>query len=121
MSDTNTPKDPIVPSYMDAFITLVGADPGTIPANKAYFASKGTALELANRYGLKAVQKPAFFEYTWYRVKFNPETQWYLTDGTNFCNAGEVAGYFTRNPEDQFPGLAERMGRGMLKSEGFNV
>jgi hypothetical protein len=39
-----------------------------------------------------------------------------LPDGTQF-NAGLLADYYARNPEDQFPGLADKYAKDMVLSE----
>lgn len=108
----------IVPQFVTAFVTLQGSTPQA--ANKLYWASGTTAQELAARFGAVAVQKPAFFDMgLWTNVVFSPETQWYLEfPNGKFANAGELAGYFLRNPETQFPGLAESMVRNILKAGG---
>jgi len=108
---------PIVPQFLPAFSTLEGSGPTA--ANRLYWASQSTAQELADRFGAVVVSKPAFFEYTWARLTFEPATQFYLEfPNGKFYNAGELAGYFQRNPEDKFPGLAEKMARQILVGAG---
>lgn len=83
-----------------------------------WFATQETAEELARRFGAKAVQLPAFFDQVWLRTSFAPPTQWYLNwaDGTT-VNAGFLADYFRRLPEDLFPGLAEKYVNQIIEGE----
>lgn len=116
---------PLVPTFLPASVILLGnpeAPNSPTPANSLYWASQTTAQELALRFNAKAVEKPAFFQYKWERVSFSPATQEYLQFGPDgpqakFLNAGEIAGYFQRNPEDKFPGLAVMMARRIIDAE----
>ena len=84
----------------------------TTPLNPTWWADAPTARALAMRYGANAVTMPPYYPAQWRRVWFNPSSQWYLSfpDGT-LINAGILADYFKRNPEQQFPGVADKFVR----------
>ena len=112
---------PLVPTFItDAVEYGPGQDPSTVKTklNDTWWASKETADALAERYGAKSVAMPPYYPAPWYRVSFSPASQWYLMfpDGT-LINAGLLADYFRRNPEDKFPGVADRYVQQIIAAE----
>ena len=81
--------------------------------NHTYFATRETAQWIANQYGTGQVVEVPFggnggpysASATEYHIK--------LADG-RLVNAGILAGYYERNPETLFPGLADKLIRAQL-------
>jgi hypothetical protein len=105
---------PATPPFVPTFQYPVGTD-GTQQwnLNHDYFATKETAQWIANKYGNGQVIEVPFegsggpfrASATEYQIK--------LSDG-RMVNAGILAGYYERNPESQFPGLADKLIRSQL-------
>lgn len=105
---------PATPPFVPSFRSAVGTD-GTQQwnLNHDYFATKDTAQWIANKYGNGQVFETQFegsggpfsASATEYQIK--------LPDG-RMVNAGILAGYYERNPESQFPGLADKLIRNQL-------
>lgn len=82
------------------------------PYNDTYYATPETAHEMARRYGAVPVEREVAM-----RGPFvpSPPKQWFLRfpalDPGHYeveMNAGFLADYFRRNPEADFPGLADK-------------
>jgi hypothetical protein len=106
----------ILPEFItDAVEETPGYDPTGKPTiiktalNFIWWATSLTARAIAARYGAKAVPMTPYYPASWTRATFNPASQWYLQfpDGT-VINAGILADYFRRNPEAEYPGLADK-------------
>lgn len=102
---------PIVapPSFVPAYrhVTVFDSSTGlSSPLNDFYFADHATAQVIANRYGDGKVYEVPFLGIG----PFNATDNTYCTmiNGA-LVNAGLLAMYYTNNPEDQFPDLADRM------------
>jgi hypothetical protein len=81
--------------------------------NSTYFATKDTAQWIANKYGTgKVIEVPFGGSGGPFSASAN-EYAIQLADGRQ-VNAGILAGYYARNPEDKFPGLADKLIRGQL-------
>ena len=101
-SETN----PFVPQFQQN-VTVSSAFGGSWSLNPAYFATAATAQWMARKYGTGEVVAvpyggqggPFAASATEYNIK--------LADG-RMINAGLLADYYTRMPEAQFPGLADR-------------
>lgn len=114
---------PLVPTFVkDPVEELIGTDlngtlyvRGRIPLNFIYWATPETARALAARYGAQAIALVPFFPEKNYRETFDPSFMMFLRfpDGL-IMNAGMLADQFRRNPEDQFPGLADRYVRDLI-------
>jgi hypothetical protein len=106
---------PFVPTFRTATGSGIGNDgnPVSWSLNRTYFASKESAQWIANKYGAGQVIEVPFggaggpfsASANEYHIK--------LADGRT-VNAGILAGYYERNPEDKFPGLAEKLIRNQL-------
>jgi hypothetical protein len=123
-----TPQPPgtpvaFIPEFRTAFVTdsRTGA---TYPANSDYFATERTAQFIAEKYGDGAIFEEPFLGpgpfYTsagMYMIRYTPE---YPGNGDppepRRVNAGILAAYYKRNPESEFPGLAEKLIRSVLKN-----
>jgi hypothetical protein len=81
--------------------------------NPDYFATKDTAQWIANKYGTGQVIETPFEGSGGPFAASANEYQIKLADG-RMVNAGILAGYYERNPESQFPGLADKLIRGQL-------
>jgi hypothetical protein len=99
-----------VPSFRAATVTD-GVNVWT--ANPNYFASKDTAQWIANKYGTGQVIETPFEGSGGPFAASANEYQIKLDDGRT-VNAGILAGYYERNPESQFPGLADKLIRAQL-------
>ena len=81
--------------------------------NKTYFADETTARWIANKYGTSEIRQtdmlgsggPFAVDTKMFEVK--------LQDG-RWVNAGLLAGYYERNSENLFPGLADKLIRSVL-------
>jgi hypothetical protein len=105
-----TTDPPFVPTFRTATVT----DGVSVwPLNSNYFASKDTAQWIANKYGTgQVIETP--FEGSGGPFSANAnEYQIKLADGRT-VNAGILAGYYERNPDSVFPGLADKLIRGQL-------
>lgn len=110
-------ETPIVPTFVsNPTEELVGFTAqgtptvlATLPLNFIWWADAATAKALATRYGAQAVPMSPYYPAQWRRIWFNPASMWYLQfpDGT-IINAGILADYFRRNPEAEFPGVADK-------------
>ena len=81
--------------------------------NPAYFATRETAEWMAKKYGTgEVVETPYEGNGGPYLANAN-EFQIRLTNG-KLTNAGTLADYYRRMPEDQFPGVADYMVRSVL-------
>src|SRR5262244_247685 len=101
---------PFVPKFQNAVVTD-GVNSWNL--NHDYFATQDTAQWIANKYGNgKVIATP--FEGTGGPFNANQtEYQIQLNDG-RIVNAGILAGYYERNPEALFPGLADALIRSQL-------
>ena len=103
-----------VPEFRTVYGTGTGNDGKSIswPMNSDYFASQTTAQWIANKFGDGKVYEAPFFQ----NGPFMVSAAIYLTklkDG-RLVNTGILASYYVRNPEDKFPGLAEKLIRAQL-------
>ncbi len=100
-----------VPSFRPAF----GSDgQQQWPLNSEYFATKETAEYMATKYGTGQVLEVPFGG-SGGLFSASADEYWIeLPDGRKF-NAGILAGFYERNPEDKFPGLAEKLIRKALE------
>src|SRR5258708_39325 len=112
---TNAPRQlfggaPFVPAFRQATVT----DGSSVWAlNHDYFATKDTAQWIANKYGTGQVIETPFEGSGGPFAASANEYHIKLADGRT-VNAGILAGYYERNPESQFPGLADKLIRGQL-------
>jgi len=106
---------PFVPTFRTATGSSVGNDgnPVSWSLNSTYFATKDTAQWIANKYGTGQVIETPFGgsggPFSASAVQYDIK----LPDGRQ-VNAGILAGYYARNPEDKFPGLADKLIRSQL-------
>jgi hypothetical protein len=101
---------PFIPAFRPATVT----DGSAVWAlNHDYFATKDTAQWIANKYGTGQVIETPFEGSGGPFAASATEFQIKLADGRT-VNAGILAGYYERNPETQFPGLADKLIRGQL-------
>ena len=105
---------PVNPPFVPTFRTATVTDGTTVwGLNHDYFASKDTAQWIANKYGTGQVIETPFEGSGGPFAGSANEYQIKLADG-RMVNAGILAGYYERNPEGQFPGLADKLIRGQL-------
>jgi hypothetical protein len=81
--------------------------------NHDYFATQATAQWIANKYGTGQVISTPFEGAGGPFNANQAEFQIVLKDGRT-VNAGILAGYYERNPESLFPGLADALIRNQL-------
>ena len=105
-----TANPPFVPTFRTATVT---DGVNVWPLNSNYFASKDTAQWIANKYGTGQVIETPFEGSGGPFAASANEYQIKMADGRT-VNAGILAGYYERNPESQFPGLADKLIRGQL-------
>jgi hypothetical protein len=101
-------------SFVPTFRTATGTDGlQTWSLNRTYFASLETAQWIANRYGTgQTIEVPFGGAGGPFSASAN-EYHIKLADG-RLVNAGILAGYYERNPERLFPGLADKLIRAQL-------
>jgi hypothetical protein len=106
---------PFVPTFRNAIGSGVGNDGRATywELNHTYFATRETAQWIASKYGTgQVVETPFGGSGGPFSASAN-EYQVKLADG-RLVNAGILAGYYERNPEDKFPGLADKLIRSQL-------
>jgi hypothetical protein len=111
-----TPADitPANPPFVPSFRTATVSDGVSVwGLNHNYFATKDTAQWIANKYGTGQVIETPFGGSGGPFAASANEYQIKMADGRT-VNAGILAGYYERNPESQFPGLADKLIRGQL-------
>ena len=103
-----------VSPFVPAFRTATGTDGAQVwRLNHTYFATQETAQWIANRYGTgQTVEVPFGGSGGPFSASAN-EYHIKLADG-RLVNAGILAGYYERNPESLFPGLADKLIRAQL-------
>jgi hypothetical protein len=101
-------------SFVPTFRTATGTDGlQTWGLNRTYFATLETAQWIANRYGTgQTIEVPFGGAGGPFSASAN-EYHIKLADG-RLVNAGILAGYYERNPERLFPGLADKLIRAQL-------
>jgi hypothetical protein len=109
-SAATTTDPPFIPTFRTATVT---DGVNVWPLNSNYFASKDTAQWIANKYGTGQVIETPFEGSGGPFAASANEYQIKMADGRT-VNAGILAGYYQRNPESQFPGLADKLIRGQL-------
>jgi hypothetical protein len=105
---------PVNPPFVPSFRTASVTDGVNVwGLNSDYFATKDTAQWIANKYGTgQVIETPFEGSGGPFSASAN-EYQIKMADGRT-VNAGILAGYYERNPESQFPGLADKLIRGQL-------
>jgi hypothetical protein len=105
---------PVNPPFVPSFRTATITDGVSVwGLNSNYFATKDTAQWIANKYGTGQVIETPFEGSGGPFAASANEYQIKMADGRT-VNAGILAGYYERNPESQFPGLADKLIRGQL-------
>jgi hypothetical protein len=102
------------PTFVPAFRTATVTDGSQVwGLNHTYFAMPETAQWIANRYGTGQVVEVPFGGSAGPFSASANEYHVKLADG-RLVNAGILAGYYERNPENLFPGLADKLIRAQL-------
>jgi hypothetical protein len=105
-----TAEAAFVPEFQTATVT----DGTTVwPANSDYFATQQTAQWIADQYGTGQVVTTPFEGTGGPYSASASEYQIVLANGS-MVNAGILASYYERNPESQFPGVADSLIRSQL-------
>lgn len=101
--------EPDPPPFIPTFRKAQGTD-GVISwgLNQNYFATQETAEYIAKKYGDGKVYERPFGGSGGIFVADAHEFTIKLRDGREI-NAGMLAGYYDRNPEDKFPGVADKL------------
>jgi len=108
----------VVDTFTPAFRKATGSDGiQTWPLNSTYFATTETAQWVADKYGTGEVIEVPFGGVGGIYTASAKEYHIRLADGS-LVNAGILAGYYERNPPDQFPGLADKLIRAQLGGAG---
>lgn len=101
------------PAFVPAFhpATLYSAyDGARYPLNADFFATRETAQWVANKYGTGEIVEQT---YLGQGSPFISDTKQFflrMADG-QLVNAGIIAAFYARNPEDRFPGVADTLVR----------
>jgi len=107
-----TPSEsPFQPRFQEA--TVTSSLGGSWALNSAYFAAPETAAWIANRYGTGELVEVPFGGEGGPFAADAKELHIKLHNGQTI-NAGLLADYFRRNPENQFPGVADRYVRSIV-------
>ncbi len=115
---------PFVPEFETGVLVYDSITGYTTTVNSQYFATERTALAMAERYGDGAIYEmpfpvsgPYYATKNMRVIKFTPEYPGFGDPVVpRMVNAGMLAAYYLRNPEDEFPGLADKLIRSQLKS-----
>lgn len=108
-----TAEPPLIPVFQGATETD-GTNVWNL--NTGYFADQPTAQWLANKYGTGVVVQTPFFNGGGpYSASAN-QNEIVLSNGAT-VNAGVLASYYARNPESEFPGLADTLIRNQLAQD----
>jgi hypothetical protein len=102
--------DSFVPGFQGATVT---DGTNVWPTNHDYFATQATAQWIANKYGTGQLVTTPFEGSGGPFSASASEYQIVLANGS-MVNAGILASYYERNPESQFPGLADTLIRNQL-------
>lgn len=105
-----TYNPPFVPQYRLA-IGSDGQMSWPLP-DSDYFATRETAQLMANRYGDGTVTEVDFGGTG--GLFTCSEKELHITVNGELKNAGLIAAYYKRNPEDRFPGVADKLIRQVL-------
>jgi hypothetical protein len=109
------PAKPFAPLYRSATVTLTAGVPASWSLNPDYFASRETADWVAKKYGTgEVVELPYGGDGGPFQAS-EKEFHIKLANGKT-VNAGILAAYYDRNPESQFPGVADKLIKDVLKS-----
>jgi hypothetical protein len=101
-------------SFVPVFRSATVTDGTNVwPTNHDYFASQATAQWIANKYGTGQLVTTPFEGSGGPFSASASEYQVVLADGRS-VNAGILASYYERNPESQFPGVADSLIRNQL-------
>jgi hypothetical protein len=84
--------------------------------NSGYFADQPTAQWLADKYGTGVVVQTPFFNGGGPYSASASQNEIVLSNGAT-VNAGVLASYYARNPESEFPGLADTLIRNQLAQD----
>lgn len=103
---------PFVPTFRNA----TGSDGlNTWPISSTYFASMDTAEEMAKRYADEDDKRVSQVAFGGTGGLFTcDELEYHIAVNGESKNAGLIAAYFARNPEDRFPGVADKLIRKVL-------
>ena len=112
-ADATVASPPFVPVFQTASVT----DGTTVwPLNSQYFADQPTAQRLADEYGTGQVVQTPFFSGGGPYSASSDQNEIVLANGRT-VNAGVLASYYVRNPESEFPGLADTLIRNQLAQD----
>jgi hypothetical protein len=98
-------QPPFVPVFQGATVT---DGTNVWQLNPTYFADPATAQWIANKYGTGQVVQTPFFDGGGPYSASASMNQIVLANGDK-VNAGILAAYYARNPESEFPGLADTL------------
>jgi len=102
------------PAFAPSFRSAFGSDGlRSWGLNPTRFATSETAQWIANKYGVGEVVEVRSGGFGGIFTVSANEYHIRLTDGS-LVNAGILAGYYQRNPPDQFPGVADKLIRAQL-------
>lgn len=110
---------PFRPSFLLAFgfDSISGLQ---FPLNYQLFADAATAQFVADRYGTGKTREVDFFGPGPYGAD-KKMIEFQLLDD-RWVNAGAIAKYYENNPEDQFPGVADKLIKGVLvNAQAINI
>lgn len=104
---------PFIPTFRLVFRSFLGS--AQVPMDHSYFASAETAQWLSNKYGTGEVIRKDSAAVSWACSVTDQEYHIRLKNG-ELVNAGFLATIYEDNPEDNYPGLADRMIRTAIGS-----
>jgi hypothetical protein len=108
-----TAEPPLIPVFQGATETD-GTNVWNL--NAGYFADQPTAQWLADKYGTGVVVQTPFFNGGGPYSASASQNEIVLANGAT-VNAGVLASYYVRNPETEFPGLADTLIRNQLAQD----
>jgi len=104
-------------AFVPSFRTATGSDGLSEPweLNSEYFATRETAQFIADKFGDGTVTPVEFGGSGGLFTASEKEFHIVLKNG-RMVNAGILASYYTRNPDDKYPGLAEILIKKVLEA-----
>ncbi len=108
------PERPFAPAFQTVVVS--NSFGGSSALNPAYFATPETAQWLAQKYGTGEVVEVDYLGTGGPYSASVKELHVRLANG-RLLNAGVLADYYRRNPETEFPGLADKYVRSLIAAE----
>jgi hypothetical protein len=110
------PPPPFTPTFEDpGYVVATDGSGASSALNKFYFATEETATKMMELFDAAQVVSIPYLGVGGV-FSTNAEERWLVWSDGIACNAGILAAYYTRNPEDRFPNVAKNAVLQMINS-----